>query len=193
MGTRGTFGFVIAGDEKLAYNHWDSYPSGLGVDTLKFLRETDVDALKERAGHLLLVDPESTPSKEERQHLAKYSNLSVSEQTDEDWYCLLRENQGNYEETLEAGVMIDGSDFPLDSLFCEWAYIIDLDHEMLEVYKGFQNEPHKAGRFAERASEGRDAYGGAKYYPVALVAAYPLRELPSDEDFVAQCDPPEED
>jgi hypothetical protein len=36
--------------------------------------------------------------------------------------------------------MIDSKGFLSDSLFCEWAYIINLDKEVLEVYEGFQEE-----------------------------------------------------
>lgn len=38
MGTRGFVGFVIDGQEKIGYNHFDSYPDGLGVDVLSWLR-----------------------------------------------------------------------------------------------------------------------------------------------------------
>jgi hypothetical protein len=39
MGTRGTWGFVLDGEEKLTYNHFDSYPDCLGVEVLDALRE----------------------------------------------------------------------------------------------------------------------------------------------------------
>jgi hypothetical protein len=80
---------------------------------------------------------------------------------------------------LEAGVTLDRSDFPADSLFCEWGYLIDLDAMTFEVYRGSQKAPHTAGRFARRppAEEG--------YHPVALVASWPLADLPDWEAFVA--------
>ena len=37
MSTRGFIGFVIDGTEKIAYNHYDSYPSALGLNVLHWL------------------------------------------------------------------------------------------------------------------------------------------------------------
>jgi hypothetical protein len=80
---------------------------------------------------------------------------------------------------LEAGVMLDGSDGVADSLWSEWGYLIDLDAATFEVYRGFQQAPHTAGRFADRPS----AQEG--YYPVALVASWSLANLPSRAEFMA--------
>ena len=51
MGTRGLLGFIIKGKKKGSYNHWDSYPSGLGMEIitwLKYLTETEILQLIER-------------------------------------------------------------------------------------------------------------------------------------------------
>lgn len=45
MGTRGIMGFVVDGQEKLTYNHYDSYPDGLGLDVLRWLRGLNEDTL----------------------------------------------------------------------------------------------------------------------------------------------------
>jgi hypothetical protein len=37
MGTRGLLGLIIQGQRHGAYNHSDSYPSGLGLEIVKFL------------------------------------------------------------------------------------------------------------------------------------------------------------
>ena len=60
----------------------------------------------------------------------------------DDWYCLLRHAQGDlnvYKNGLR--YMIDNHDFIKDSLFCEYAYIINLDTKRLEFYVGFQKTP----------------------------------------------------
>ena len=101
--------------------------------------------------------------------------------------------QGSLKAYLDAGVMPDNLDFAQDSLFCEWAYVVDLDAGVLEVYKGFQTEPHDHGRFAQEPthSGSRDSMnesamsqGRTPYYPVALVRKvllWDLAEMSADE------------
>jgi hypothetical protein len=140
------------------------------------------------------------PTAAQVEELGGFSDLHVGSGLNDDgtmpWYNLLRHTQGEWGAILEAGYMEDGSGFPDDSLFCEWAYIINLDDETLEVYQGFQTEKHNKGRFAPRLGdkEPEAAYEGASiYWPVALVATYPLADLPSDEEFITQVDPEEEE
>jgi hypothetical protein len=101
---------------------------------------------------------------------------------------LVGDDPGDGEEVLEyatydldtlphVGIMEDGSSFPTASLYCEWGYLIDLDTATFEVYRGFQKAPHDAGRFAHRPS----ANDG--FYPVALVASWPLTALPDFNQF----------
>lgn len=40
MGTRGAYGFYKDGQNKLTYNHFDSYPEGLGNTVVDFCRAT---------------------------------------------------------------------------------------------------------------------------------------------------------
>jgi hypothetical protein len=41
--------------------------------------------------------------------------------------------------------------FLIDSLFCEWAYIINLDSGKLEIYHGFNHDPDAPGRYAKES------------------------------------------
>jgi len=179
MGTRGLWGFIEGEKEYLTYNHWDSYPSGLGDTVLKYVRETPEDEMRAAVKALTLVDEDDTPTEEQIELLKEWANLSVGEQRLDSWYSLLRETQGDPDATLGCGFMIEGADFAQDSLFCEWAYVVDLDARTFEVYKGFQKEPHEAGRFADRFEhkERRDD-GVGQYQPVALVRSYSFDELP---------------
>ncbi len=146
MGTRGVMGFVVDGQEKLAYNHWDSYPSGTGVDVLKWLREQDATKLAVQAAAIRVIDGATPPTPEDVDRLAPWTDLGVSRGSTQDWYCLLRGTQGDMAAMTQAGVMEDAGTFPLDSLFCEWGYVVDLDAGTFEVYEGFQEKPHDAGQ-----------------------------------------------
>lgn len=180
MGTRGFIGFVVDGQEKIAYNHFDSYPEGLGKDVLAWLRlDFDIEFLRTAARTLRVVTDETPPTDDDIERLRPFTNRSVGERKERpDWYQLLRETQGKPGEMLRAGVILDASDFPLSSLFAEWGYLVDLDAETLEVYRGFQQHHHSWGRFAGRP--GQDGY-----YPCALLKSWPLSGLPDDEAFVS--------
>jgi hypothetical protein len=194
MGTRGFIGFVADGGEKIAYNHFDSYPGGLGIDMLGWLRFAvgdlenpagGVDALRERVRAIRVVDGSTTPTPEDIERLSEWANTRVSRQSLDDWYCLLRETQGNPGNIVAAGVLIDSSDFPRDSLFAEWGYVVDLDASVFEAYKGFQKTRPEAGRFKDREPVDHPRGGKSEYYPVALAASWPLDTLPPDEEFLA--------
>jgi len=80
--------------------------------------------------------------------------------------------------------------FAGNSLSCEWAYVIDFDANTFEVYRGFNESPVPDGeRFADASKlEKEDGY-----YPVRFVVSWSLTALPSDQDFLAMADPPEEE
>lgn len=167
MGTRGCYGFRKNGIDKLTYNHFDSYPDCLGHDVVQFCKETSIEEMNEIFDKTILVDENSKPTAEQIVECMEYYNGDVSTRTPEDWYCLLREAQGNlnvYRNGLR--YMIDNHDFIKDSLFCEYAYIINLDTNCLEFWRGFQHEPDENNRYGTEEDSG--------YYPCKMVAYYPL-------------------
>lgn len=181
MGTRGFVGFVVDGNEKITYNHSDSYPGGLGLDVLTWLRQHGVSEVREAAAKLRLVNNDEPATDEDIACLGtKYADTNVSTRELTEWYVLLRGTQGNPEAILDAGVMIDGSDFPCNSAMCEYGYLIDLDENTFEVYVGFQRDRHGDGRFAN------DTANSGGYYPVRLVATWFLDNLPTDDEFAIE-------
>ena len=185
MSTRGAFGFRVDGQDKIMYNHWDSYIDGLGQTVMEFIKETSDEELKKIADNIVLVDGDKTPTTAQKKAVRDFekangtvvSDISVSTRTLDDWYCLLRNAQGElemYKKGLE--YMISSESFLQDSLFCEYAYIINIDTGMLEVYFGFNKEPDAAGRYAKfKAKDYND-----EYYGVALVKEIPFDEIRKD-------------
>ena len=49
MGTRGLIGFIINGARQGTYNHFDSYPCGLGNDVIKFIMSLTKEDIKDMA------------------------------------------------------------------------------------------------------------------------------------------------
>ena len=181
MGTRGMFGFYMDGVTKAAYNHFDSYPEELGVKMLAVLRNTSLSHCIAAFKRIKMVSGDSAPTPEEIERCKPWTDLGVSNQSTSDWYCLLRKAQGNIDAYINGRLeyMLDGSDFINDSLFCEYAYIINLDEVgCFEAYEGGQRDPHSSGRYA-------DWPGIDRYYPCKLIGSWSFLSLPSDDELVA--------
>jgi len=175
MGTRGAYGFRLDGEDRLSYNHYDSYPSCLGEkilqDTERLMSKYTINQLKDKVRNLKSVHPESTTDEEIRQITEKYHNTSVSLGTLDDPYCCFREAQGDIIAMLDMGYFLEANSFILNSLFCEWAYIINLDTEELEIWKGFQKAPSKNNRYGKKSYE--------DYYPCTMIKSFSLHNLSS--------------
>lgn len=179
MGTRGIVGFRLHGQDKLIYNHFDSYPDGLGAEVVRALPKLlkNPEQLTRWVEELQPV-PKDKPTPEQIKKLKKFTDLGVSEQSTNDWYCLLRKTQGDLAAILESGFYSDSRDFAHDSLFCEYGYIINLDENVLEFYVGFQTKPHNRGRYAAPVSESverrKKIEDMPQYQGIALVGTFPF-------------------
>ena len=186
MGTRGFVGLVVGEQVKIGYNHYDSYPEYLGVNVFttvcRWMSGDEIEKRVQQAQDLRLVQDDDRPTPEDRIRLAAHRAPGVGEA--DSWYELLRDTQGDLDATLDCGVMIDAEDFPLDSLYCEWGYLVDLDRRKLEVYEGFQKVEPSAGRWAGRGpmDEDRDRRLGHNYYPCNRIVEFDLGALPGDKE-----------
>jgi hypothetical protein len=184
MSTRGAIGVRIDGRAKLSYNHSSSYPSWLGErfarEVLALVERCGVERLREMARAMRPLD-EQEPLDEatRRAYRDAIARLGIdAELNGEDGYAALHALQGSLAPSLEAGAFLEYSDFPYSGLFCEWAYVLDLDARTLEIHRGGHRLPGPGpyGRHAE-------ANG---YYGVHLEHVIPLDEL--DPERVAELD-----
>jgi hypothetical protein len=181
MGTRGIYGFHKNGTDKLTYNHWDSYPVGLGKDIIEFLRQTSIKELNTIFDQIILVDEDSKPTPEIIKECIQYADLRVANRSNYNWYCLLRKTQGDlncYRYGLQ--YMIDSKEFIKDSLFCEWGYIINLDTNMLEIYKGFRERPNSYNNRYGINNPQELAQIDKHYYACEPVVCFDLDNIPAD-------------
>ena len=186
MGTRNLTCVWVDGDFKVAqYGQWDGYPTSAGAEIASAVQdivnagglETFADIVR---GCRFITEDELA---------AKYADLGIEgewitmedasrfkelyPQIDRDMgYGIVRwlwEN-GSAELTNNVG-------FAGDTLFCEWAYVVDLDECALEVYCGYFGS-NGQGRLGEMEG-GEDA--------VALLKTIPFEELcASDPDVLGE-------
>lgn len=184
MGTRNLTMVLLNNEIKLAqYCQWDGYLEGQGQEIVKFLKQENLDLEKFKKNIMRCKDIS------EKEHRALWKELGaddsgfVSIEQSEKFkkkYPLLHRDAGS--EALQIINDSEGegdihisllSDFIVDSLFCEWAYLIDLDNNNLEIYRGFQKEPLKEGERFYHLNE----KSNGEYYPCSMVAKYSFSEL----------------
>jgi hypothetical protein len=182
MGTRGLVGVKIDGKYHGWYNHMDSYPEGLGEEVATFIRKhlqkpENVEAFRNAVRKIEWVTEDNPPSLEVQQRYTKAGLWSghVSTGQTTEWYALLRQAQGADALPLilsgTLGHVLEYIDFIESSLFCEYAYILDLDLNQLALYKGFQKTAQAGNPFGDEQKNG--------YYPCANVAALPFDSVPA--------------
>jgi len=117
-------------------------------------------------------------------------NCAVEKDEEKSWYTPPSKLDGEDDlpsafDAMGGKILVQNSqEFAKDGLFCEFAYVLDLDKNVLEVYEGFnRGEP---GRFGNEANEDG-------YKPVGLIKTYSLDDLPDEETFLSDLEENEED
>lgn len=161
MGTRNLTVVKSNNDIKVAqYGQWDGYPDGVGYDIVNFIVNNDLEKFKEKVDKLEFFTQEEINeiNESEGNPFETYPYLSrdlggkilhaiMHGEYIKPGYEWRDEEDTVYEFEIEK--LVNSVEFGTDSLFCEWAYVIDLDERELVVYKGFQKEPHSEGIFVE--------------------------------------------
>lgn len=136
MGTRGLIKLICRGKVIYVYNQFDSYPKGLGQNLVNELNTLlalyGKEWLIEKISSLRIVTDDDIPSNEDIDKLKLYTNLSVSNQSTSDWYCLLRETQGSLTKIIEAGY-VQLFDYQEGNIMIEYIYDIDLDNNIFAI------------------------------------------------------------
>ena len=180
MGTRNLIAVQKGGKYKVAqYCQWDGYPKYQGIKVLTFARK--LESIKFRS---------EFEDKVESTEIASIGYINGIMKAVPDW------NKSNPEFSSDTGAKIlplimqsppglklqNEISFAKDSLFCEWAYVLDLDNGTFECYKGFNRSP-----LTEKDRFYFDNYCYDGYYGVRLVdgAKWDLNDLPTDKEFFA--------
>lgn len=178
MSASGLYGIRKNGIDKCTYSHSDSYPDWLGRNMLKFCITNGIEMLSRLFDNIEMVSENSTPTEEQIRicNELEYAAFNLDSRCEKDWYYLLKNLQGNfdaYTKSIEENnkvFMTDDIQFIKDSLYCEYAYIINIDDGVFEFYEGFQKVPQNGNRYGIEPNENG-------YYPCKLSFTIPLDEV----------------
>jgi len=197
MGTRNLTCVIKNGDFRVAqYGQWDGYPEGAGADILAFLNVPgNIDKLRSRVDEVRFISRDEWNERLTAAGIGDSIRYGSEEEKkyQRDFWQLDRNVGRKVLKIIVATEgpveLMDDREFAHNSLFCEWAYVVNMDHNVLEVYKGFNKDPLAPnGVFAgvplkeDRSNE---------YATVKLVAVYPFHSLPTVKVMKEQCDPQE--
>jgi hypothetical protein len=201
MGTRNLTIVKADGEYKIAqYGQWDGYPSGQGATALKFLRsKTNREKLRKALKYCKFVTDEQIEKYAKDMGLGDWMTMEEAERWNRAHPFFSRDHGAailsmiaNTAKAKNPVELRNSISFASDSLFCEWAYIIDFDKGTFEVYRGFNTKPvPKSERFASMPKNTES--GSGKYYPVRLVKSFKLGRLPKEEYFLKVVQPKEEE
>ena len=189
MGTRHLIAVQLDGEYKIAqYGQWYGYPDGKGIDVLHLLRNRmDEEKFKVALRHSSFISDEALAKLwracgMQDDGLILLADMDTMKRHHPEFH---RDTSAKILDLVQSrpnGMQLENSiGFASDGLFCEWAWVIDLDKRTFEGYRGFGCDPlTEQDRFYFLKDHERSGYGGVK-----LAAEWPLDRLPTDEDFLA--------
>lgn len=186
MGTRNLTMVQKDNQIKVAqYGQWDGYPSGQGVTILEFCRDKDkIEKLNNKLNEVKFLDQNEVDKINAKLERDDEETISLfysffSRDIGGKILANIINKQGNIG-------LINKFSFGYDSLFCEWAYCVNLDTQKLEVYVGFNEKKlNENDRFYREEVENG-------YYGVKLIKEYDLNNLPTEQDFINELEKEED-
>jgi hypothetical protein len=204
MGTRNLTVVIKKAKPVIAqYGQWDGYPEGQGVVALRFLKNTNMEAFEKKLEKVRFKNADDALEiKLFLESVGSEDGMLNSEQAQEfnKRFPFFSRNHGAdilnliMDSKADDIMLKDDTLFAADSLFCEWAYVINLDTKQLEVYgwdnpeAGFENtferlfetEEYKKDYLKEKEDNG--------YGIVKAVKAFDFANLPEEKEFIKMCD-----
>lgn len=192
MGTRNLTCVVKDGDYKIAqYCQWDGYLTGQGKTIAAFIVDHLQDDESLATFNALVASVEEADEEEIRKlwkslgaDNSGFVTMDISDKFREKYPQFHGDCGASILEMIfsknEPGFKVQKTlNFAKDSLFCEFCYVLDLDTNMLEIYKGFVTEPlGEDERFFKLfGNDEYEAVDETKYYPVKLFKAIPFSEV----------------
>jgi len=191
MGTRHLIVVKKDNEIKVAqYGQWDGYPSGQGVSILKFLRNKKrIKKLSDKMKVVRFIDATGKDKKFIDGYNKRCENGDKRTPKEKKWFkTYITRDLGsdilyNIIESKDKEILLENNyEFGKESLFCEYAYLIDLDSKTFEVFNGY-NEDKMAQDKRFFVEKGLDCDG--QYFGIKLVKTYNFDILPTKKQFLA--------
>jgi hypothetical protein len=194
MGTR-NLTMVVKGSKPVIaqYGQWDGYPSGNGVKILTFCRsKKNLANLTEKLKHVRFAtkkdDAKVTAYLESVGCKNGWMNMEQAELFHKEFPYASRDIGAGILDLVANSkddkiVLNNSISFAGDSLFCEWAYVIDLDKNQLEVYNGFNKSPLGP---EERFCKIKSSKDSPEYKGIRFLHKYDLDKLPTKAKFISE-------
>lgn len=144
MGTRGLLAVKINNEYKTAYNHFDSYVEGLGLELAVFIHVAGFDVLKKIFSNIKTINERTIVINKDGSVISEFEEFTKHDQYRDsrcsigrDAYSYFRNLQMNHLEylknpKLDIMVTVDANILNNDFDFC---YIIDLDSKLFTIIK----------------------------------------------------------
>jgi tetrahydromethanopterin S-methyltransferase subunit B len=143
MGTRGYFGFRYKGKYYMVYNHFDSYDlyDMLIMEIVSAIDNKTFDTWITKLENIKCITCDMIPTQEQIDSLQKYTDLTVSSRSTNDWYCLLRKCQASYESVLDAGIIQNCVNEDGSLMHEEFTHVLNFDDNTFISYHRYgENE-----------------------------------------------------
>lgn len=170
MSTRGGYGFVLNGQEKIIYVGNGAEFGCLGETVLNWLR-------------IVTAGPTTNQSTvlEQIANLAPVADItamcSVDGLQNYDWHSIMRQVSYNPGMVLDMGNYIDSA-WLIGNVDCEYLYIVDFDKGIFEIYydTNMAAKLPASGRFNARTEANGTTREDAAY--INMIVSFPFHALP---------------
>lgn len=190
MGTRNITAVVLDGKYRVAqYGQWDGDPSGQGETVATFIQSADIEKFKKAVSECKFLESQA--------ELDAFRGGLNDDDLRKKHPQFTRNTAAEILQLIQDGerVLQNEIEFCKDSLFCEWAYVVNLDTQKVEVYKGFNKTPLKEGDrfyfpepdrpYIEKV-EGKIGAKSNEYYPVKLYREIPFKTAIKDMEKITE-------
>lgn len=168
MGTRNLTIVKLNGKVRVAqYGQWDGYPTGQGKKIAAFLQAKNFDlaVFKQNIDKIKWATKDQMESAWNEFGSANSMGMNEYDKSYSKKYPeFSRNTAAEILSLIHAGgitMLKNELAFLKDSLFCEWAYELDLDKEVVKIYEGFQ-----------KSTKHKDGYG-----PCKVIKTIPFKEF----------------